>query len=333
MQYEQPRELLKFIETLKINTNGSFVRNALDNSIIAVSGYFTPQGKVSQLASTVHSAIKSGDVFTALLGQKETSSLTSLIKDSTLRYDDPFIYQMLQAIVTEGFSLVYATENQPELMYYYSKEDASRLHENINYVADILAQKDNTLYYDVINELRNLDTDTMYLYSLVNTSSLTDSGTQNSIGHNNLITDSGFENINQTWDITGNGLTVENGRVEKNGSVETVTLRSTVIPVVSNMNLSYTATTTGDVDILATDINGSTLPEFVDYWGNVITDGVISQATEINGDEKSSHQLLIPENVKYVRMRVTLKANNVAVDYLQEPMMAVGGVIGKYVKG
>lgn len=333
MQYEQPRELLKFIETLKINTNGSFVRNALDNSIIDVSGYFTPQGKVSQLASTVHSAIKSGDVFTALLGQKETSSLTSLIKDSTLRYDDPFIYQMLQAIVTEGFSLVYATENQPELMYYYNKEDASRLHENINYVADILAQKDSTLYYDVINELRNLDTDTMYMYSLINTSSLTDSGTQNSIGHNNLITDSGFENINQTWDITGNGLTVENGRVEKNGSVETVTLRSTVIPVVSNMNLSYTATTTGDVDILATDINGSTLPEFVDYWGNVITDGVISQATEINGDEKSSHQLLIPENVKYVRMRVTLKANNVAVDYLQEPMMAVGGVIGKYVKG
>lgn len=333
MQYEQPRELLKFIETLKINTNGSFVRNALDNSIIAVSGYFTPQGQVSQLASAVHSAIKSGDVFTALLGQKETSSLTSLIKDSTLRYDDPFIYQMLQAIVTEGFSLVYATENQPELMYYYSKEDASRLHENINYVADILAQKDNTLYYDVINELRNLDTDTMYLYSLVNTSSLTDSGTQNSIGRNNLITDSGFENINQTWDVTGHGLTVENGRVEKNGSVETVTLRSTVIPVASNMNLSYTATTTGDVDILATDINGSTLPEFVDYWGNVITDGVISQATEINGDEKSSHQLLIPENVKYVRMRVTLKANNVAVDYLQEPMMAVGGVIGKYVKG
>lgn len=333
MQYEQPRELLKFIETLKINTNGSFVRNALDNSIIAVSGYFTPQGQVSQLAYTVHSAIKSGDVFTALLGQKETSSLTSLIKDSTLRYDDPFIYQMLQAIVTEGFSLVYATENQPELMYYYNKEDASRLHENINYVADILAQKDNALYYDVINELRNLDTDTMYMYSLINTSSLTDSGTQNSIGHNNLITDSGFENINQTWDITGHGLTVENGRVEKNSSVETVTLRSTVIPVVSNMNLSYTATTTGDVDILATDINGSTLPEFVDYWGNVITDGVISQATEINGDEKSSHQLLIPDNVKYVRMRVTLKANNVAVDYLQEPMMAVGGVIGKYVKG
>lgn len=333
MQYEQPRELLKFIETLKINTNGSFVRNALDNSIIAVSGYFTPQGQVSQLASAVHSAIKSGDVFTALLGQKEASSLTSLIKDSTLKYDEPFIYQMLQAIVTEGFSLVYATENQPELMYYYSKEDASRLHENINYVADILAQKDNTLYYDVINELRNLDTDTMYLYSLVNTSSLTDSGTQNSIGRNNLITDSGFENINQTWDVTGHGLTVENGRVEKNGSVETVTLRSTVIPVASNMNLSYTATTTGDVDILATDINGATLPEFVDYWGNVITNGVISQATEINGDEKSSHQLLIPDDVKYVRMRVTLKANNVAVDYLQEPMMAVGGVIGKYVKG
>lgn len=333
MQYEQPRELLKFIETLKINTNGSFVRNALDNSIIAVSGYFTPQGQVSQLASTVHSAIKSGDVFTALLGQKETSSLTSLIKDSTLRYDDPFIYQMLQAIVTEGFSLVYATENQPELMYYYNKEDASRLHENINYVADILAQKDNTAYYDVINELRNLDTDTMYMYSLINTSSLTDSGTQNNIGHNNLIADSGFENINQTWDITGQGLTVENSRVEKNGSSETVTLRSTVIPVVSNMNLSYTATTTGDVDILATDINGSTLPEFVDYWGNVITDGVISQATEINEDEKSSHQLLIPDNVKYVRMRVTLKANNVAVDYLQEPMMVVGGVIGKYVKG
>lgn len=333
MQYEQPRELLKFIETLKINTNGSFVRNALDNSIIAVSGYFTPQGQVSQLASTVHSAIKSGDVFTALLGQKETSSLTSLIKNSTLRYDDPFIYQMLQAIVTEGFSLIYATENQPELMYYYNKEDASRLHENINYVADILAQKGNTAYYDVINELRNLDTDTMYMYSLINTSSLTDSGTQNNIGHNNLIADSGFENINQTWDITGQGLTVDNGRVEKNNSSEIVTLRSTVIPVVSNMNLSYTATTTGDVDILATDINGSILPEFVDYWGNVITNGVISQATEINEDEKSSHQLLIPDNVKYVRMRVTLKANNVAVDYLQEPMMVVGGVIGKYVKG
>ena len=333
MEYEQPRELLKLIESLNVDTDGRVIRGTLDNTLLTVSGYFTPQGQVSKLASIVHDSIETGDVFTGLLGQVGESSLMALIKNTNLKYEQPHLYQMMQVIVTESFSLAYAIENQEELTYYYNQQDASRLHENINYVIDILGQLDKTDYYALIQDLRNLDVDTMYMYSTLNTTSLEGSATNNNLGHNNLVLDSDFEDAMHSWDITGASYEIEDRVLRKRDLSGKLMATSSLVTVSPRSYLSFVARTTGKVEILATDASGNPLESFVDYWGNTITTGILAESNETINDEKSSHQVTVPDDVRYVRLRVTMDAEEGEPDYLTEPMLVVGGVIGNYVKG
>lgn len=333
MEYEQPRELLKLIESLNVDTDGRAIRSTLDNTLLTVSGYFTPQGQISKLSSIVHEAIKTGDVFTGLLGQVGESSLMALIKSTNLKYEQPHLYQMMQIIVTESFSLAYAIENQEELTYYYNQQDASRLHENINYAIDILGQLDKTDYYALIQDLRNLDVDTMYMYSTLNTTSLEGSTTNNNLGHNNLVLDSDFEDVMHSWDITGASYEIEDKIIRKRDLAGKLVATSSLVTVSPRSYLSFVARTTGKVELLATDASGTPLESFVDYWGNLITTGVLAESNETVNDEKSSHQVTVPDDVRYVRLRVTMDADEGEPDYLTEPMLVVGGVIGNYVKG
>lgn len=333
MEYKQPRELLKLIESLNVDTDGRVIRGTLDNTLLTVSGYFTPQGQVSKLASIVHDSIETGDVFTGLLGQVGESSLMALIKNTNLKYEQPHLYQMMQVIVTESFSLAYAIENQEELTYYYNQQDASRLHENINYVIDILGQLDKTDYYALIQDLRNLDVDTMYMYSTLNTISLEGSATNNNLGHNNLVLDSDFDDAMHSWDITGASYEIEDRVLRKRDLSGKLMATSSLVTVSPRSYLSFVARTTGKVELLATDASGNPLESFVDYWGNTITTGILAESNETINDEKSSHQVTVPDDVRYVRLRVTMDAEEGEPDYLTEPMLVVGGVIGNYVKG
>lgn len=333
MEYKQPRELLKLIESLNVDTDGRVIRGTLDNTLLTVSGYFTPQGQVSKLASIVHDSIETGDVFTGLLGQVGESSLMALIKNTNLKYEQPHLYQMMQVIVTESFSLAYAIENQEELTYYYNQQDASRLHENINYVIDILGQLDKTDYYALIQDLRNLDVDTMYMYSTLNTISLEGSATNNNLGHNNLVLDSDFDDAMHSWDITGASYEIEDKVLRKRDLSGKLMATSSLVTVSPRSYLSFVARTTGKVELLATDASGNPLESFVDYWGNTITTGILAESNETINDEKSSHQVTVPDDVRYVRLRVTMDAEEGEPDYLTEPMLVVGGVIGNYVKG
>lgn len=162
VQYRQNKYLMSFLKGLKVRDNGEIRYNPLDDELPVLSQYFTPQFKVSQLAVTVKELIDDKESFEATSSIPEPP-LVNRLRRSELKYSNRRVYSLIQATFLESFAILYAIDNNPQLVKRVNKEDMENIHNNINYVAEILG--DNHDYADVIKALRQINADILYIMS------------------------------------------------------------------------------------------------------------------------------------------------------------------------
>lgn len=161
----QDRSLINFLTGLKVNSDRTLILNPLDTQIYAVSNFYTPSLKISMLAQAVQNDLKVGKRITAS-NTREIDDTLAEIQNSPLRYGHEKLYEMIRAIYLEGFSILYAIQVDDSFQSLVTSQDASNLHSNINYVIESLGQFGND-YANIVTSLRAIDTDTMYLLSVI----------------------------------------------------------------------------------------------------------------------------------------------------------------------
>lgn len=156
MQYRirQTSSLLRFLRTLDVLDDSRKVYNRLDSELTFTSEFFTPNLILSELATKVLADIKSNAIpYTDIDINKD--SIVNHIRKTDLAIRQPGIYQMLQTIVLESFSLINTVTETPTALKYVTKQDIKTARENLNYVADYLGSFDD--YITIVSKLRELD--------------------------------------------------------------------------------------------------------------------------------------------------------------------------------
>lgn len=162
MEKVQSRTQFIFATDFKIKESGTIDWRPVDGQEAHVSEIFKPEYKISTLAKKFKELVESGDVF----------ELSSLIPPSTfveemtsdkVKIAHREAYVLSQAIVLESLALLYCVENNPYWRKYLFQDDILRIHENINYVIEILPI--GTKYHNILRLLRLMDVDIMYVAS------------------------------------------------------------------------------------------------------------------------------------------------------------------------
>lgn len=178
MRLKQPMQLLHFMTMLDLQADGTVQKKYFDNDFDYISNYFTPELKVSKLAVDMQDVLYQGVTFVGDATAKD-NELMKLEKFLDFKHTDKYAYRMLQMISIEVFSLITVQDLAPETADEYSQADAIRLHNNINFLIEYLNDKyestvDNDIDLDTsviiyrINKLlRQLDTDSMYMYKVI----------------------------------------------------------------------------------------------------------------------------------------------------------------------
>lgn len=150
----QSTDLMRFIKTMNISTDGKIVTNILDEEPNYISRFFTPNLQVNKLSSKILDLLESEEIQEVNTDLSQ-DTVTKKILDSDLKLVNSYVYKLCQAVVLECFSLIYAIEERPELMQYIDEKDIQLTRENTKYVIDNLGS-DNQ-YTSIVEDLTNMD--------------------------------------------------------------------------------------------------------------------------------------------------------------------------------
>lgn len=148
----QSAELMRFISGVAIDPKGDLILNVLDKENSYFSKYYTPRFKVSRLSAIIKDEITTGNIEKSdkKLGKK---TLTKMIIDSDLQYRHPTVYRLAKTIVLECFSVIYAIQEDPDMLAKIEQKDLYIVLENIKYVIDSLGASDD--YVDIVGKLHS----------------------------------------------------------------------------------------------------------------------------------------------------------------------------------
>ena len=161
---KQSPDLLRFIGSLELDADNSVVTNAVDSKISYVSKYFTPHLRVSPLTNKVLSMLDLDNMYANNITLDE-DNLTYMTLHSGLKTEMPDIYQLIQVIVADSFSMLYVLAGDTSLIVYLSSGNIQVTRSNIKYVIDALGTTD--IYQDIVQQLTILDTACGYLQAQV----------------------------------------------------------------------------------------------------------------------------------------------------------------------
>jgi len=150
----QSTDLMRFIKTMNISTDGKIVTNILDEEPNYISRFFTPKLQVNKLSSNILDLLESEEIQEVNTDLSQ-DTVTKKILDSDLKLTNSYVYKLCQAVVLECFALIYAIEERPELMQYIDEKDIQLTRENTKYVIDNLGS-DNQ-YTSIVEDLINMD--------------------------------------------------------------------------------------------------------------------------------------------------------------------------------
>lgn len=161
---KQSPDLLRFIGSLELDADNSVVTNAVDSKISYVSKYFTPHLRVSPLTNKVLSMLDLDNMYANNVTLDE-DNLTYMTLHSGLKTEMPDIYQLIQVIVADSFSMLYVLAGDTSLIVYLSSGNIQVTRNNIKYVIDALGTTD--IYQDIVQQLTILDIACGYLQAQV----------------------------------------------------------------------------------------------------------------------------------------------------------------------
>lgn len=150
----QSTDLMRFIKTMNISTDGKIVTNILDEEPNYISRFFTPNLQVNKLSYNILDLLESEEIQEVNTDLSQ-DTVTKKILDSDLKLVNSYVYKLCQSVVLECFSLIYAIEERPELMQYIDEKDIQLTRENTKYVIDNLGS-DNQ-YTSIVEDLTNMD--------------------------------------------------------------------------------------------------------------------------------------------------------------------------------
>lgn len=157
----QPAEVMRFLSAITVDgsTNNLLV-NELDYKLSFISRFYTPNMKVSSLSSIVKNRVDNSDTtWVNNLNSIDEDSLISLVDSSNLKVQYPSIYQTMQGLILEAFSIGYAETQDWTLYEYLSDADLANVLNTIEYLLDALAtlaQNNDDEYLEIINILTGM---------------------------------------------------------------------------------------------------------------------------------------------------------------------------------
>lgn len=154
MAVRKPSELLRFVSNISVTSNGEITLNRIEQESDFRSSLYAPSFYLSLLARSVLDKLNSakGD-FESLDTPVDKSSLPGKAMITDLSSSHPYIHLLLRSVVLEAFSLVYAIDEDREILSYISQKDIHRIKENINYLTDFMST--DRKYRNLIEPLRD----------------------------------------------------------------------------------------------------------------------------------------------------------------------------------
>lgn len=173
MLYVQPKNLLDFLKDINLMKDGTIYNEQFDLKNLPESPYSKPEPKVSQAAVDVQEVLTSTNNFGNAASQYK-SDLITRINETQIKYKSIGLYNLIQAILLETFTLITIEDLAPEAALYFTNEDANRLYTNISYVANVIVKSttdDLTLEpskrFTLTQDLRRLQKDTAFMYRTI----------------------------------------------------------------------------------------------------------------------------------------------------------------------
>ena len=153
MAIKQHSDLIRFVSTISISSDGSVPLNSLENSTGFVSLLYEPEYRVSILSTITLGNIRN-NLFSEISVPIRPDSITGLALSSDLSTYAPDIYLLLRLVVLESFSLVYSIREDKDNLRYITKKDIQRIKNNINYLADYMGTEEK--YFKMVEPLRDM---------------------------------------------------------------------------------------------------------------------------------------------------------------------------------
>lgn len=153
-QVAQSSDLMRFISALALDVHGDVTLNVMDQEEPNfISRYFTPNLTVSELGVEINQKVRNNEL--EQTGKKLASTtLTAQLIDSDLSLTNPYMYKLSQSIILDAFSVVYAIEEEPELLEGIEAKDLRQTRTNIKYLIDYLGEKE--AYTSIVLDLHDL---------------------------------------------------------------------------------------------------------------------------------------------------------------------------------
>lgn len=343
----QPYQLMQFLNNININ-NGSVVPKTNYTPIASMQDIYMMDTTVSNFSKKVYSLVSGNNEFT----YDYTDTIDGMIPFfntlvGNLSYRP--IYTLFQSIILESFSMVYMIESGYATTLDFTSDDMDRVHYNIQKVIDSLYYVSQEGVYDVIIQLRALDSNLLYMFSTFSGITYTIGNKyDNSQGKINGFIDSEFNDIDTfyvTTDVEGNPIKTSSvfKKIQDNsnnsylvyyGDRDAVTLKTLPIPVYNNSTFSLRAITGNSMEVLATDKNGKGVDRFVDKDGNIITDSIIAQTIESPKGVQISQGIYVPSGIGYIVVSINMgKSTGKVYDRISNPIIVSGYSIGEYTPG
>lgn len=163
-QIRHPASLIRFISYLETDPDNVIVNNVIDQEPNFISRFYTPNLRISPLASKVLKELQDNSFLTT---NRDVSpnSLIGQLSNSNLKAENPHLYQIAQTIVLESFSLIYAIEDKEELIKFISADDINLVRTNLKYLLDAIGT--NHKYTDMIENIQQMDVTLGYIEAQV----------------------------------------------------------------------------------------------------------------------------------------------------------------------
>ncbi|AXQ67767.1 hypothetical protein KIOSHI_107 [Bacillus phage Kioshi] len=164
MTIRKPLDLVRFVSSVPVLTDGTIPLNEMGNTPQFVSSLYTPSFSVSALARLTLEDIRQNKI-EVINVPLDPRTIVSQVMNSDLATYNPRVYVLVCAVVLESFALLYSLEETRTSLQYVTKKDILKIKQNINYIADYFGTERK--YRPMIETLRDIDISIGYLENQV----------------------------------------------------------------------------------------------------------------------------------------------------------------------
>lgn len=161
---QQPTELLRFISSIPVMSDGVVPMNTVETQITFNSPLYEATYSLSVIARMTQDVLTSGKI-ESVDAPVGAGTIVSQVLDSDLASYSPGIYLLIRMTVLESFALLYHLDRESENLQYVTSRDISRVRENINFINDYLGSEPK--YHKMIEILRHMHISFGYLQNQV----------------------------------------------------------------------------------------------------------------------------------------------------------------------